>query len=97
MKKDILGLTDEDVSVMRAIDAKAAAAGATLRVAMDHHGATINHLGNERDEFWASLRERFGFDPDAQFRIAKVDGFWQVLPIEEPEEAEPEHKPAVFD
>ena len=85
MNKDkIMGLNEEDIDHMQAIDAKVNAANGTCRVALDHHAATMQHLAAERDNFWVSIRERFELDPNQQFQIKRIEGFWQVILIEEP-------------
>lgn len=85
-KTKIMGLKEEDIDLMQGIDAKVNAANQTCRVALDHHGATMQHLAQERDRFWATIRERFGLEPEQQFQISRVDGFWQVLLLnDEPE------------
>ena len=92
MNKDkIMGLSEADIDYMQEIDAKVTAANQTCRVALDHHGATMQHLSGERDQFWVSIRDRFELAPNQQFVIKNVDGFWQVLLNEEATEVDVPH------
>jgi hypothetical protein len=92
MNKDkIMGLTEADIDHMQKIDAKVTAANQTARVALDHHSVTMQHLSGERDQFWVDIRERFELAPNQQFQIKNVEGFWQVLLIEEATEVEVPH------